>query len=155
MSEENEAVVRRVQEEIINGKNMDLVDELLGSNYIWHGPGGQDVGKEIYEMYLSAFPDLKSKVEEMFSAGDKVISRMVSEGTHRGDLPGIPATGKYVTGITAIFISRVENGQIVEEWESFDELGMMKQIGAVDDLNPSKIEDSDATWKLPSPNRRL
>ena len=130
MSEENEAVVRRVQEEIINGKNMDLIDELLGSDYVWHGPG-QDAGKEIYEMYLSAFPDLKMKIEERIAVGDKVISRFVSEGTHKADLPGVPATGKRVAGVKGIFISRVENGQIVEEWESFDELGMMKQIGAV------------------------
>ena len=130
MSEENEAVVRRVQEEIINGKNMDLVDELLGSDYVWHGPA-QDAGKEIYEMYLSAFPDLKMKIEERIAVGDKVISRFVSEGTHRGDLPGASATGKRVAGVKGIFISRVENGKIVEEWESFDELGMMKQIGVV------------------------
>ncbi len=131
MSEENEAVVRRVHEEIINGKNMDLLDELLGEDYIWHGPG-QDAGKEIYEMYLSAFPDLKMKIEERISVGDTVISRFVSEGTHKGDLPGgIPATGKHIAGITGIFVSRVENGQIVEEWESFDELGMMKQLGVV------------------------
>jgi len=155
MSEENEAVVRRVQEEIINGKNMDLLDELLGEDYIWHGPG-QDAGKEIYEMYLSAFPDLKMKIEERIAVGDKVISRFVTEGTHRADLPGIPATGKHTAGIAGIVISRLENGQIVEEWESFDELGMMKQIGAVDkDLNAKEPEDLDATWQLPSPNRRL
>ena len=130
MSEENEAVVRRVHEEVINGKNMEVLDELLSSDYIWHGPG-QETGKEVYEMYLSAFPDMKMKVEETISVGDKVITRFVSEGTHRAELPGLPATGKHVVGIEGIMISRVENGKIMEEWESFDELSMMKQLGAV------------------------
>lgn len=128
MSEDNEAVVRRVQEEVINGKNLDLLDELLSPGYVWHGPG-QDAGKEAYEAYLSAFPDLKMTTKDQFSAGDKVVTRFVSEGTHRGDLPSIPATGKHVAGVEGIFISRVENGKIVEEWEQFDELGMMKQLG--------------------------
>lgn len=130
MSRENEAVVQKVQEEIINGKNLELLDELLSPDYVWHGPG-QDAGKEAYEMYLSAFPDLKMTAEDRFSAGDKVVTRFVSEGTHRGDLPSIPATGKRVSGIAGIFISRVEDGRIVEEWEQFDEVEMMKQLGVL------------------------
>ena len=87
--------------------------------------------KEVYEMYLSAFPDMNMTVEEVIAVGDKVVTRWVSEGTHKADLPGLPATGKHVSGVEGIVISRVENGQIVEEWESFNELGMMQQLGAV------------------------
>jgi predicted ester cyclase len=49
--------------------------------------------------------------------------------THRGDHLGIPATGKPVqtTGIT---IARIANNQIVEGWDNWDQLGLLKQIGA-------------------------
>jgi predicted ester cyclase len=49
---------------------------------------------------------------------------------HTGELLGIAPTGKEVT-ITGILISRVDNGKVVEEWESFEQLGLMQQIGAI------------------------
>jgi predicted ester cyclase len=48
--------------------------------------------------------------------------------TQIGDLPGIPGTGKPVT-VTSIIIYRISKGKIAEEWESWDALGMMQQLG--------------------------
>ena len=56
---------------------------------------------------------------------DRVVTRWSAQGTHRGAFGGIAPTGNVIT------ISRLENGQLVEEWENFDELSMMRQIGAV------------------------
>jgi predicted ester cyclase len=33
--------------------------------------------------------------------------------------------------ITGITIERIEDGKIVETWNNFDQLGMMRQIGAM------------------------
>ena len=43
---------------------------------------------------------------------------------------GIPATGKQVT-TSGISILRVANGKIAEQWDSFDNLGMLQQIGVI------------------------
>ncbi len=68
--------------------------------------------------------------EDQVSDRDRVVTRWSAQGTHRGAFGGIAPTGNVIT-FTGITISRLENGQLVEEWENFDELSMMRQIGAV------------------------
>jgi predicted ester cyclase len=51
-------------------------------------------------------------------------------GTHTGDLLGIGPTGKQGT-MTGIVISRVAGNMIAEEWENFDELGLLQQLGVM------------------------
>ena len=43
---------------------------------------------------------------------------------------GIAPTGNEVA-ITGITIHRIEGGKIVEEWENWDALGLMQQVGAI------------------------
>ncbi len=51
-------------------------------------------------------------------------------GTHQGELMGVPATGKQVI-TSGISILRVANGKIAEQWDNFDNLGMLQQLGAL------------------------
>ncbi len=69
-------------------------------------------------------------IEDVIASGDQVVTRWTARGTHQGELQGIPPTGKQVT-VTGMTLARIENGQIVEEWNNFDQLGMMQQIGAI------------------------
>jgi steroid delta-isomerase-like uncharacterized protein len=78
----------------------------------------------------AAFPDGRVTIEDMIAEGDKVVTRYNSRGTHKGDFMGIPATGKKVA-VTGIVISRIAKGKIAEEWEEFDALGFMVQLGAI------------------------
>jgi steroid delta-isomerase-like uncharacterized protein len=79
---------------------------------------------------FSAFPDIKRPVEDLVAAGDKVVARWTSFGTHSGEFMGVPATGRFLrtSGIT---IFRLEDGKIVEEWSESDMLGMLQQVGAI------------------------
>jgi len=134
-TEENKAIVRRGIEEIINKANLAVVDELMATNYVSHGPGGQEVNgpegfKQLITMYRTAFPDLHYTVEHLIAEGDKVVAHYTARGTHQGDLMGIAPTGKQVT-VTAMSINRIVGGKIVEEWESVDQLAMLQQIGVV------------------------
>ena len=52
------------------------------------------------------------------------------QGVHRAPLMGIPATGKRIS-IHGITIDRIEEGKIVERWASFDQMGLMQQLGAI------------------------
>ena len=56
------------------------------------------------------------------------MSALVVHGTNTGEMQGTPATGKSVT-FTIIQIVRLANGKIAEEWESFNMMDMMQQLG--------------------------
>jgi len=53
-----------------------------------------------------------------------------TRGTHRAPLGNIPASGNPVA-LPWIMISRLDGGKIVEEWEFYDSLDLMKQVGAI------------------------
>jgi predicted ester cyclase len=65
----------------------------------------------------------------MIAEGDKVMARLIVEGTQRGDFFGIPPTGKHVTW-TAVDIFRFVDGKWVEYWLSTDSLGLLQQLRA-------------------------
>ncbi len=134
-SEQNKALVKRAWEEVFNQKKLAVVDELWSSDYIYHGPQGQEFRgteslKELLSHYLEAFPDLHIEIEDLIAEGDKVVSRVISRGTHKGELQGIAPTGKEVT-TTIILITRLAGGKFAEDWESRDDLGMLQQLGVI------------------------
>jgi len=133
-TEENKAMVRRVWEDVMNKGNLAVADEIMAASYVFHFSGqdykGPESFKQVVTMYRTAFPDLHMTIEDMFTEGDRVASRVTFTGTHKGDLMGIAATGKQVA-IAGIVISRFEGGKQVEVWASEDLLGMMQQLGVV------------------------
>ena len=134
-TEQNKALVKRAWDEVFNQKKLAVVDELWSSDYIYHGPQGQEFRgteslKQLLSHYLEAFPDLHIEVEDLIAEGDKVVSRVISRGTHKGELQGIAPTGKEVT-TTIILITRLEGGKFAEDWESRDDLGMLQQLGVI------------------------
>lgn len=132
-TKENKALVRRVFEEL-NGQSLHIVDEVMVPDYVHHDPSlppdmqqGRDNYRNGVAMFYSAFPDLTCTIEDQIAEGDKVVTRLSWRGTHRGDLMGIPATGKQVQfGMMAIH--RIANGKVEEGWVSFDAMGMMQQL---------------------------
>jgi steroid delta-isomerase-like uncharacterized protein len=131
-TETNKAIVRRYIEQVVNDQRHDLVDEFLVDTVELHGPGSSIIGRnavvEWHAMFTSAFPDWHTTVDEMVAEGDKVVVRITSNGTHQGEMQGIPATGKPVTQ-NAIIIYRLTNGKIVEGRLQTDNLSMMQQLG--------------------------
>jgi len=132
-TEENKAMIRRVWEEVFNKGDLAVADEIMATNYVYHGSGGQEFKgpegfKQLITMFRTAFPDLRITVEDMFAEGDKVAHRATIRGTHKGDFMGIAPTGKQVT-IAAIVISRFVGGKEVEAWANLDQLAMMQQMG--------------------------
>jgi steroid delta-isomerase-like uncharacterized protein len=133
----NKEVVRRLNVEPWEG-NMGVIDELAAADYVGHDPAmpemhGPDAIKEFITGYLAAFPDGMITIEDQLAQGDMVATRWTGHGTHKGELMGIPATGKQVT-VSGITISRVAKGKVVEEWSNWDTLGMLQQLGAVPEM---------------------
>ena len=136
MQEENKAIVRRYFEEILDGGNLDLVDEIFEPQYVLHDPSsphevrGVEGTKRFVGMFRSAFPDIAHSIEDQIAEGDKVVTRLRARATHTGDLMGIPPTGKGVT-IEGTSIWRIADGKIGECWFNYDALGLMRQLGVV------------------------
>ena len=132
MSEENKALARRSWEA---PDNLDVIDEVYAPDLVWHDPGQEIQGtaeaKQFIAMYKSAFPDLSVTVEDEIAEGDKVVTRWTIRGTHQGEIEEFgPPTGRQVE-MKGISISRIEGGKIVEEWNSYDNLGVIQQLGLV------------------------
>lgn len=134
MSENNEAIIRRVMEEVINDGNLDVVEELFAPDYIDHnlpgdGPHREEL-KRHHAMIRAAFPDWRTAGEYIPAEGGRVVCRMTFSGTHRGEFIGAPPTGKSFS-VQHIHVFRVTDGKISEHWAARDDLGMMRQIGVV------------------------
>ena len=94
--------------------------------------------KDFAKAYREAIHSIEWTMEEMIASGDKVVMRFVERGTHVGEFMGIPATGNTYEA-SGIGITRIEDGRIVEQWEDFDMLGMMQQLGM--ELRPAAEEE--------------
>lgn len=136
MSEENKGIARRAFEEVYGNRNPDAADEIYAPDFVDHDPAapeemtrGPDGVKQQAAMYSGAFPDIQMTVEEQIAEGDKVVTRWSAQGTHRGELMGVPASGNQVT-VSGITIARLADGSIQEEWTNWDGLGLLDQIGA-------------------------
>jgi steroid delta-isomerase-like uncharacterized protein len=132
-TEDNKALARRAYE-VLNQRDLALVDELCAPDIVDHNASmtiqGLEALKQFLSMYLTASPDLYFTIEDQVAEGDKVVTRYTARGTHLGPFMGIPPTGKHVI-VTGIGIIRVANGKIVEEWANGDNLGLLQQIGVV------------------------
>lgn len=89
------------------------------------------------KQYNEAFPDVKLVIETQIAEGDFVMTRLIYKGTNKGSFQGIPASGKKVK-VSGMALQHIVKGKLVEEWDEFDSLGMMKQIGAIPELESAE-----------------
>jgi len=127
---------RRVFEEVWNRRNLAVIDELMAPDYVHHdvlspnAPTGVEGYTQFVHQYLAAFPDIRMTIHDEIVAGETIVTRWTATGTHNGDLPGLPRTGKSLS-VTGITIARMKNGKFVESWNNWDALGLMQQLGAI------------------------
>jgi predicted ester cyclase len=128
-------IVKRLFEEPWKG-NFDVIDEYVALTYVGYdaaepepirGPAGVRAN---VEKYLAGFPGGAITVDDQIVEGDKVATRWTGRGTQTGEIAGIAPTGKEAT-ISGLTISRLEDGKVVEEWTTWDTLGMLVQLGAI------------------------
>jgi steroid delta-isomerase-like uncharacterized protein len=102
MADDPKALARRFYDEIINGGNLAVIDELVDDDLIEHQempgmPPGKEGVRAWVTSFRNAFPDFKAEILGIVAEGDEVWVHAVMTGTHEGELFGIPATGKQVT----------------------------------------------------------
>ena len=131
--EENKALVRREFDEIWNGGQLEVMDEVYAADLAYHSPGSPDIHgpeglKPVAEMLRNAFPDIRFTLEDMVAEGDMVAVRWTLTGTNQGELMGVPPTGVPVE-FEGNSIIRFDGGKYAEIWSSWDVRVMWLQLG--------------------------
>jgi predicted ester cyclase len=105
MSEENKEKARRSWE-IVNQRDPDLIERIYPADLVWHEPDqdirGYEQAKQFVSTFFKALPDINITVEDVIAEGDKAVT-----------------------------LHRFEDGKIVEEWEAYDNLSVLQQLGLV------------------------
>lgn len=137
---DNKHIVTRFVEELWNGRRLEIADAIFDGDCHTHqlqsgapavaAPRGPAAVKAHVTSWLSGFPDLEFRVEQMFAEGDRVLSQLAMDGTQTGEWMGIPPTGKHVN-IRMITIHRIRTGKIIEDWVLVESLGLLQQFGAL------------------------
>lgn len=121
MSEQNKELVRRYYDRVLNGRDLDAVEDFFTDERVVEG-----IRRGCFS-YFTAFPDLHISLDELIAEGDSVFLRSTMTGTHDGEYKGIPATGRHVAAESAE-IYRVDGEKFVGYWCLTNVAGLMRQI---------------------------
>jgi len=80
------------------------------------------------QMYYTAFPDYQHHIENIFAADDYVVAQLKYTGTHTSKFMEIDSTGNKIE-YKGIFVFKLVDGKITEQWGIEDDLTMMSQLG--------------------------
>jgi len=138
MSINNVDVVRDLFEKVFAKGDFSTYNDLVDSNVEAHCPpswskfhknevSGISNTKKIDEAYQKAFKIINATIQDLIAYGDKVTIRWSCHGKHVGDFFEISATNKLFD-ITGMSIFRLNQGKIVEVWQSWDMFGLLQQL---------------------------
>jgi predicted ester cyclase len=127
--------MRQWFKEVWNERREDAIDRLMAPDAKVHGLGdevaiGSAGFKPIHRAFCGAFEDLRIEVLQTVVEGDRVAAYCCVTGRHAGDALGGKATGNAVK-FCGTAIGRVQDGRLVEGWNTFDFLTMYQQLGWV------------------------
>ena len=135
MSREQNMKALQIQGEAIATGNLERLREVFHPDVVDHDPApdqakGPDGFIHFFTGLRAAFPDVAVAVDYMVADDDNIAMAYTITGTHKGPLGPIPPTGKKIKA-RGMQIARFQDGKIIERWGSSDELGILKQIGAI------------------------
>jgi predicted ester cyclase len=132
-AEENKAVVRRYFEEFHSSREHAILEEIMVSDLL-------EPTRQVTHMVHTAFPDYRLTIEEQIAEEDKVATVWTGSGTHQGEWESpagtIAPTGREVRwlGTTTLRLSEGRISEVIAT--SWDHLGILQQLGAVDVTEP-------------------
>lgn len=117
--------------------NLQVVDELITDEYMLDEPTfdgevrGPDRLKRAIRTFRDAFPDLELAIDHRVSGQHDVVDGVLIRGTHAGDFMGLAPTGKEIE-VRGLMIHRFRDGELIEDYASWDFLGMLRVLGATE-----------------------
>ena len=135
-TEQNKEIFKRIVDASNSGDPSQLRDvmyDLVADDFVGHAPGEPDFhGPEGYletlVLFHSALANLKIEILDLIAEDDRVVVQLVFRGTHAGEFAGVPPTGREVS-VPEVAIGRVRDGKLVEEFEYWDNLDLLRQLG--------------------------
>ena len=122
-------------EHIWNQQNYDKLGDFLHDDYLTHRSDGTIKGIDTFRRLVSQFhhsyPDFQVELENVVGRGDMVAGTYVAEGTMEEDFGGLKATGEHIR-VEGSFVTRLKNGKLIENWNRWDNLNLMIQLGLVE-----------------------
>jgi predicted ester cyclase len=119
----NRDVARMALEQVCARGDMTLAPHCYAEDFVDHVGRleyrGLDGVRRSTALYRALFDDLAFDVVDQVAEGDRVASRFVLTGSHRG-------RRVRLWGLT---ISRLRDGRIIEDWSAFDSLELLRQLG--------------------------
>ncbi|HXS34012.1 MAG TPA: ester cyclase [Solirubrobacterales bacterium] len=130
---ENKALVQRFYNELWNRWQLDLADEIVSEDLRFRGSLGTECeGRDEFKLYAGtvrvAFPDWDNRIDEILALGDRVVTRMMWSGTHRGALGDIKPTDQRIEYAGAAFF-RLNGGLIEQAWVVGDTQKLWRSLG--------------------------
>jgi hypothetical protein len=122
VSETNKGLVRRLVEEVLNERRLDVIDEL-------YHPRLASAARRWIEPFLASFSDVHIRIDDLIAEDDTVVGRFSCSGTHSGDWLGHPPTGRRFTDVAEVYIFRIADARIVRAWGLEDTLSRLRQLG--------------------------
>ncbi|MDU8943814.1 ester cyclase [Ovoidimarina sediminis] len=113
------------------------VEEFIADRYTIHNdPGdpwhGQTLTRDGFADRLvtsrDAAPDQVFTVVDMIEEGDRIALTWTWTGTHLGDLPGLPATGRRIEMTGATVYGFDAEDRLTGHWQIADRLGIYRQL---------------------------
>ena len=142
MSSEKKAAVRRYLEDVLDGGQVDLLDELFTEDCVIHRPEFPEpiVGLENFKAFMSValttiICRLETTVHDMFVEGDLLACRLTHKAVFCENAIYPSRVGTYEAGgrrvvWNALAMCRLREGKVAEEWVFKDEIGLLVQLGA-------------------------
>ncbi len=136
------ATIRRMYE-LISAGEIDGFGDLIADDFVEHQealPGMEptkDGVKQFFQVLRAAFPDLHMEPHDVLVSGHKAVARVSATGTHRGEFMGMPASGRGVNVQLIDIIRFGDDGLAREHWGIFDQMAMMRQLGAIPAPTPA------------------
>ncbi|MEI7526781.1 MAG: ester cyclase [Mariniphaga sp.] len=129
-TEEVKMTALAVSYAILEGRWNDLAN-LLDDKFTYTGDGfvfNKDEYIGFMQDMKDAFSNLKMEFPHILVDGDQASVRFISTAVNTGKFMGAPANKKNLE-IHGIFIRKVKDGKVMQEWQTTDLLGVMRQIG--------------------------
>jgi predicted ester cyclase len=131
-------LTRRLIEEGFGQGNLAVLDELMADDVVEHQRGnrpGREGAKEVARTLHAWMGDFSLEVQDLAVSGDIVWTRNQARGVNTGSVFGNPATNRPVE-VDVFDVVRFAGGRVVEHWGVADQLGMLRQIGAIGGQRP-------------------
>jgi steroid delta-isomerase-like uncharacterized protein len=132
MADDVRTLARRWFEEIWNQRRGATIDELMAADAVGLMEGVPDIRgradfRNVRDIMLGAFPDLRIVVEDVLSDDSRAVVRWHLTASHKGDHFGFPATNQPVSfrGLTWLTF---RNGQIVEGCDAWNQGAVMQAL---------------------------